>query len=130
MTRAIAGLLIGLAFGLLAGWLPARADDTPAGSDAMAAARQVLATARAEAERDCARPSDMLVHGVCDRQVRVGLRTYYPGFSVRDASGGFAGFEVDVARRIAAFLGVNLVPLPVDPKNRIPMVASRDIDLV
>ena len=60
----------------------------------------------------------------------MGLRSYYPGFSVRDQSNAFSGFEVDIARRIADFLGVRLVPVAVDTKTRIPLVADGDIDLV
>jgi len=123
IIRAALRLLIGLMF--LAGCLQARAEDRSA-----AAARQILDDARAEAARDCSRPAGVLVRVLCNRQLRVGLRTYYPGFSVRDASGGFAGYEVDVARHIADFLGVRLVPVAVDPKTRIPLVASQDIDLV
>jgi len=66
---------------------------------------------------------------LCSGQLRVGLRTFYPGFSVRDAAGQFSGFEVDVARAIADFMGVRMVPVAVDPKTRIPLVAAGDIDL-
>jgi ABC-type amino acid transport substrate-binding protein/ABC-type amino acid transport system permease subunit len=121
---------MGLAFGLLAVCLPVCAEDTQVGTDALTAAGQILDKAKAQAERDCSQPSDTLVRVLCGNHLRVGVRTYYPGFSVRDATGGFSGFEIDIARRIAAFLGVRLVPVPVDPKNRIPMVASGDIDLV
>jgi polar amino acid transport system substrate-binding protein len=123
-------MLIGLIFGLQAGCLSARAEDTQVGDNALAAAQQVLDEAGAEAERDCSHPSDVLVRVLCSHQLRVGVRTYYPGFSVRDATGGFSGFEIDIARSIARFLGVVMVPVPVDPKNRIPMVASNDIDVV
>src|SRR5262249_9008144 len=47
----------------------------------------------------------------------------------RDATGAFSGFEVDIAKSIAAFLGVRLVPVAVDTKTRIPMVAAGDIDI-
>jgi ABC-type amino acid transport substrate-binding protein/ABC-type amino acid transport system permease subunit len=123
-------LLFGLVIGALALCLPARADGTGVGAEAMEAAHRVLDAAKAEAARDCSQPSDVLVRILCDHRLRVGLRTYYPGFSVRDASGRYSGFEVDIARRFAAFLDVALVPVAVDPKNRIPMVAAGDIDLV
>ena len=128
MIRAVVCLLLALA--ALTQSLTARAQGTSAAIQAMTAAQQVLDTARAEAVRNCLHPSDQLVRVLCAGQLRVGLRTYYPGFSIRDASGEFSGYEVDVARRIAAFLGVRLVPIGVDPKSRIPLVASRDIDVV
>ena len=53
-----------------------------------------------------------------------------PGFSVRDETGTFTGFEPDIARRIAAFLGVPLVAVTVDTTSRIPMVAGGQVDLV
>ena len=101
----------------------ARADELRA----MVAARQTLEQARTGG---CAQTSEALVRILCTKQLRVGLRTYYPGFSVRDTNGSFSGFEVDIARHIADFFGVRMVPVAVDTKTRIPLVASGDIDLV
>jgi polar amino acid transport system substrate-binding protein len=72
----------------------------------------------------------VLVAVLCEQRLRVGLRSYYPGFSVRDEQGVFTGFEADIARRIAAFLGVRLAAVGVDPKSRIPMLAGGQLDLV
>lgn len=122
MTRALAVTLL-----LLLAWAsPGRAADLRA----MAAAQQILDQAHAEVAASCAKPPDGLERILCAKQLRVGLRTFYPGFSVRDAKGNFSGFEVDIARAIADFLGVRMVPVAVDPKTRIPMVASGDVDLV
>lgn len=95
----------------------------------MTAAQQMLDQARASTA-GCTQTSEVLVRILCAKQLRVGLRSYYPGFSVRDQSNAFSGFEVDIARRIADFLGVRLVPVVVDTKTRIPLVADGDIDLV
>lgn len=131
MSRAIlAALLLALAW---AG--AARAQQQ--GEAAMERARAILAEARAEARAEaqagaapgCARPADQLARILCDGRLRVGLRTYYPGFSVRDDAGAFAGFEVDVANRIAGFLGVALAAVPVDARTRIAQVASHEVDL-
>jgi len=108
----------------------ALAEGTGAGSLSLAAATRLLEQARAEAARGCAHPSDVLVAVLCEKRLRVGLRAYYPGFSVRGDDGAFAGFEPDIARRIAAFLGVRLVTVAVDPKSRIPMLAGGQVDLV
>jgi ABC-type amino acid transport substrate-binding protein/ABC-type amino acid transport system permease subunit len=106
----------------------ARAQADPVADRAMAAATRILAMAKAGG---CAgTPADVLVRVLCARRLTVGLRTYYPGFSVRDDRGGFNGFEPDIARRIAAFLGVELVLRAVDPKTRIPMLGDGSVDLV
>ena len=78
----------------------------------------------------CVHPVAALERILCEKRLIVGLRTFYPGFSTRDDAGTFTGFEPDIARRIAAFLGVELSIHAVDPKSRIPALADRDIDLV
>ena len=123
--RVIGAILLGLL--LLCGTANAEPES---GTRAAAAADKILQEARGEAGRDCTHASDVLVRILCKGTIRVGLRTYYPGFAVRNERGEFQGFEVDIARRIAGYLGVRLQPVAVDPKNRIPMVASGDIDLV
>lgn len=102
---------------------------TAAHADATAA----LTRARdmtAEAKADCATGTDVLARILCDGVLRVGLRTDYHAFSARDAAGTLSGFEVDLAQAIARFLGVTLMEVPVEPKNRIPILASRGADLV
>ena len=102
------------------------------GDRATAVATRLLAEARdiAATEAGCAHQTDVLIRVLCARRLTVGLRTYYPGFSVRDPSGAFAGFEPDIARRIAAFLGVGIELRAVDPKTRIPTLADGTVDLV
>jgi polar amino acid transport system substrate-binding protein len=122
--------LIVLCVGML-GWSGAAvAERNEAGSRALAAATRLLEQGRAEAAHGCAHPADVLVSVLCEQRLRVGVRGYYPGFSVRDESGSYSGFEPDIARRIAAFLGVKPVILSVDPKSRIPMVAGGQVDLI
>jgi polar amino acid transport system substrate-binding protein len=122
--------LIVLCLGML-GWSGAAlAEGNDAGSRALAAATRLLEQGRAEAAHGCAHPADVLVSVLCEQRLRVGVRGYYPGFSVRDESGSYSGFEPDIARRIAAFLGVKPVILSVDPKSRIPMVAGGQVDLI
>ena len=120
MIRILSAMI--LLFALLS---PARAGE----SRAMLAVQQILDQAHTSAT-DCTRASEALVSILCAKQLRVGLRSYYPGFSVGDESNTFSGFEVDIARRIADFPGVRLVPVAVDTKTRIPLVSYGDIDLV
>ena len=91
MIRILSAMI--LLFALLS---PARAGE----SRAMLAVQQILDQAHTSAT-DCTRASEALVSILCTKQLRVGLRSYYPGFSVRDESNTFSGFEVDIARRIA-----------------------------
>ncbi len=105
------------------------ATGAPTAAASLAAATRILDHARAAAATDCQTPADVLVHVLCERRLRVGLRTYYPGFSVRDEHGAFSGYEPDIGRRVAAFLGVAFDPVAVDPKSRIPMLAEGQIDL-
>lgn len=93
---------------------------------AQARAQELVTEARA----GCATGDDVLARILCDGVLRVGLRTDYHGFSARTSGGTLSGFEVDLAQAIARFLGVSLVPVPVEPKNRIPILASGGVDLV
>jgi ABC-type amino acid transport substrate-binding protein/ABC-type amino acid transport system permease subunit len=99
-------------------------------ASSLTTATHILDVARQAAATDCANSPDVLVSILCEHRLRVGLRTFYPGFSVRDEHGAFTGFEPDIGRRIAAFLGVAFVPVAVDAKSRIPMVADGEVDLV
>lgn len=130
IATALAWVLIVLCLGILPLSRAALAEGAGAGSLSLTAATRLLEEARAEAARSCAHPSDVLVGVLCEQRLRVGLRGYYPGFSVRGDDGVFSGFEPDIARRIAAFLGVRLVTVAVDPKSRIPMLAGGQVDLV
>lgn len=95
----------------------------------LATARAILAAARAEADGDCQAPSDRLTEILCQKALNVGLRASYPGFSQRGPDGAFTGFEVDLARRIADFLGVEMRPVRVTPKSRVPLVVRGQADL-
>jgi polar amino acid transport system substrate-binding protein len=130
ITTALVRLLIVLCLGSLAWSSGAVAAETGTGSRSFAAATRLLEQARAEAARGCSQPPDILVSILCEQRLRVGLRSFYPGFSVRSENGSYSGFEPDIARRIAAFLGVRLVIVPVDPKSRIPTLAGGHADLI
>ncbi len=109
---------------------PAVRAQEPARSPSFAAAQALLEQARAMSAQGCARASDVLLRILCTGEIKVGLRVDYPRFSTRDTAGAFHGFEVDLARTIAAFLQVRLVPVAVEPKSRIPILASGGADLV
>jgi ABC-type amino acid transport substrate-binding protein/ABC-type amino acid transport system permease subunit len=66
---------------------------------------------------------------VCDGVLRVGLRADYPRFAESGPSGR-TGFEVDIAREIAARLGVPLQIVTVTPVNRLAQIEAGEVDLV
>ena len=122
LTLAILGWTLGL---------PAIAAEPGAqfAEPSLATARSILATARAEVDGNCRTPHDRLAEILCQKVLNVGLRASYPGFSQRGADGTFTGFEVDLARMFAEFLGVEMRPVRVTPKNRIPFVVRGQADL-
>jgi polar amino acid transport system substrate-binding protein len=60
----------------------------------------------------------------------VGTKADYQPFGFRDAAGAIIGFEPDLARDIAATLGVTLELAPVTASNRIVLLADGKLDLV
>lgn len=86
-----------------------------------------LAAARAA---DCAAPdADRLTRILCSGEIRVGLRNFYPLFSMLQ-DGERVGYEVDVAQAIADRLGVDMAQVRVNAATRIPALAEDRIDLV
>jgi ABC-type amino acid transport substrate-binding protein/ABC-type amino acid transport system permease subunit len=123
-------LVILIVLATVCGQAAGLADSATTTNPSLAAAMRILERAKAAAATDCTQQADVLVRVLCAGRLRVGLRSYYPGFSVRDETGTFTGFEPDIARRIAAFLGVQPVLVAVDTTSRIPMVANGQVDLV
>ena len=73
--------------------------------------------------------ADRLTHIMCEGAIRVGLRDFYPLFSMR-AGDAREGYEVDVAAAIAAKLGVEMRQHRVNAATRIPALAEDRVDLV
>jgi polar amino acid transport system substrate-binding protein len=61
--------------------------------------------------------------------LRVGVILFAP-WATRDAAGELVGFEVDVARQVAADMGVEAQILAYDLDRLIPALESGEIDLV
>jgi polar amino acid transport system substrate-binding protein len=61
--------------------------------------------------------------------LRIGL-TLYPPWAARAANGELVGFEVDVAKRLAADMGVEAQLLPYDIERLVPALESGEIDLI
>jgi ABC-type amino acid transport substrate-binding protein/ABC-type amino acid transport system permease subunit len=102
----------------------ARADEPP---------DQALATlldfAHAAVPAGCANPDqDLLVQVLCAGRLRVGVKTNYPGFGLRD-NGEWRGYEIDLAHAIAARLGVRVEFVGVTAADRISALGDGRIDL-
>lgn len=65
-----------------------------------------------------------------NKVVRIAIDPAAPPYSAMDPNGQFAGFEVDVARRLAEDWGVELQIVPSTPANRIPYLITGQADLV
>ncbi|MBS0220525.1 MAG: transporter substrate-binding domain-containing protein [Proteobacteria bacterium] len=121
--------VVGLALAILGAGLgrPAWARE-PESPDAALAS--LLEAARTGDANRCSSPlADRLIRVLCNGQIRIGVRDYYPLFATR--TGDLReGYEVDVARALAAKLGVAVDFLRVNAASRIPLLAEDRIDLV
>jgi polar amino acid transport system substrate-binding protein len=61
--------------------------------------------------------------------LRVGITLYAP-WAMRGSDGELVGFEVDVARQLAADLGVKAELLPYDVERLVPALESNEIDVI
>lgn len=71
-----------------------------------------------------------VIESVTERGVlRVGFSTFVP-WAMQDGSGGYAGFEIDVARRLAEDLGVELQLVPTNWDGIIPALLANKFDVI
>lgn len=63
-------------------------------------------------------------------KLMVGVLTDYPPFGGTDAQQQPAGYDVDVARLMAKYLGVALDLVPVTGPNRIPYLLTNKVDVL
>jgi len=68
-------------------------------------------------------------------KIRVGFRETSPPFAYVDERGEYVGFSVDMAKllvnRLSVYFGkdIGLVPIAVEAKTRVPLVANSTIDI-
>lgn len=79
--------------------------------------------------RACDDTADVLSRVLCTKTLRVGVRTGYPPFAYED-NNVLQGFEIDLARHLAASLGVTPEFVVVTPANRLALLGEGRIDLV
>lgn len=66
-------------------------------------------------------------------ELRVGVKSDVPGFSMQDLSGNYAGLEVDLAKKLAEAMGLkadDVVFTAVTAKTRGQLLDTGDIDMV
>ena len=86
----------------------------------------VAAAAILVAQPAMAELSDILSAG----KIKIAVPENFPPFGALGASGEHEGYDVDVAKLIAADLGVELELVPVTSKQRIPFLETDRVDLV
>ena len=62
--------------------------------------------------------------------VKIGMLVDFPPFGVLDASGQPDGYDADVAKALAEYLGVKAQIVPVTGPNRIPYLLSGQVDVL
>jgi ABC-type amino acid transport substrate-binding protein/ABC-type amino acid transport system permease subunit len=111
----------------------------PTAARATEATSPTIAALVAEARRDatgatCDRlTEDALARVLCRGRIRIGVRTNYAGFGVLTTGASdtaWDGYEIDLARAVAATLGVALDLVSVTPATRIAVLLEGRVDLV
>jgi polar amino acid transport system substrate-binding protein len=64
-----------------------------------------------------------------DGVIRVGVNPNFPPMSVYGRTNQLEGFDVDIARRVAEELGVELKLVPTEAAQRVPFLTSNRIDM-
>lgn len=90
---------------------------------------EALTTLLAAARSDCGPRTDLLNKVLCEKRIRFGINPSYAGFGLRTDS-QWAGYEVDIARRIAEKFDVEAVFVAVTGANRIGALADGRVDVV
>ncbi|WBU56262.1 transporter substrate-binding domain-containing protein [Paracoccus sediminicola] len=62
--------------------------------------------------------------------VKIGMLVDFPPFGIQDASGNPDGYDADVAKALAEYLGVEPQIVPVTGPNRIPYLLSGQVDVL
>lgn len=63
-------------------------------------------------------------------EISVGMLVDFPPFGIMDASGQPDGYDADVAKLLADYMGVTLKIVPVTGPNRIPYLLSGQVDVL
>src|ERR1700688_2368656 len=64
------------------------------------------------------------------KKIMIAVQTDLPPYDTLDANNQPVGYDIDVAKRIASYLGVELEMVIVSGANRIPSLVSGKVDMV
>lgn len=64
-----------------------------------------------------------------DGKIRIGINPNFPNMSVRNDSGEWEGFDIDIGNAIAEKMGVEVEWVPTETPQRVPFLVSDRIDL-
>lgn len=129
MKKRMALLLAGImALGMMTGCGSKEEPAASVASESTPAAAESTATASSEAEAAV----DADVQAIIDRGVlRVGVKNAVPGFGLQDTlTGEYSGMEIDIATKIAEYLGVDIEFTAVTAATRTELLDAGDIDCV
>jgi polar amino acid transport system substrate-binding protein len=74
--------------------------------------------------------SQSTLAGIIDQnQIRVGFATFVP-WAMKDKTGGYTGFEIEVATRLAEDMGVDIVFVPTKWSGIIPALLTGKFDII
>lgn len=62
--------------------------------------------------------------------VKIGMLVDFPPFGIQDSAGKPDGYDADVAKALADYLGVDAQIVPVTGPNRIPYLLSGQVDVL
>ena len=129
------GLAAALSLSILAG-CSGGSDETTAAAETTAASEETTAAAEDTTAAEGAQTADgewpADVQAIIDRGVlRVGVKNAVVGFGYQDAlTGEYSGMEIDLAKMIADYLGVDVEYTTVTAATRGELLDSGDIDCV
>ena len=129
------GLAAALSLSILAG-CSGGSDETTAAAETTAASEETAAAAEDTTAAEGAQTADgewpTDVQAIIDRGVlRVGVKNAVVGFGYQDAlTGEYSGMEIDLAKMIADYLGVDVEYTTVTAATRGELLDSGDIDCV
>lgn len=117
--------------GIMAAAMITGCGDTASSSTSKEPTVPSLSTPEASTPEDTG-ATDPDVQAIIDRGVlRVGVKNAVPGFGLQDTlTGEYTGLEIDIAKKIAEYLGVDIEFTTVTAATRTELLDAGDIDCV
>ena len=133
MKKRFALLLAGImTMAMMAGCGAEEASGSSAAEETSSAVEESVASTTESAATEATGEVDPDVQAIIDRGVlRVGVKNAVPGFGLQDTlTGEYSGMEIDIATKIAEYLGVDVEFTTVTAATRTELLDAGDIDCV